>query len=332
MDEAFNRKVGEFIMKILYFSLGLLAGIIILLIYMQYKKAKRKTRSIDESIIFQLAEKSKDILYYCEVKPEYRYRYISPSVEDFLGKGMLKQLDDNPGIPFDLVHPDDYEILAKKASGDIDYSKGIIQRLQDSEGNYRWFEEYTTPIYEKGELIAVHGIMRNIDEKVKLQKKLEYRITHDSLTDIYNRNFFDQCMEKYDKYIDAPVAIIVCDLDELKYVNDHRGHKQGDVLIKESARLLHRYFSQNAIVSRIGGDEFAIILINLDRSQVDVLCKKLSEEIKKYNTDHRDAKISMSVGYAFSEHSLREMESIFTEADENMYQEKRLKKEQYILN
>ena len=332
MDEAFNRKVGEFIMKILYFSLGLLAGIAILLIYMRYEKAKRKTRSIDESIICQLAEKSKDILYYCEVEPEYRYRYISPSVEDFLGKGILKQLDDNPVITFELVHPDDYEIMAKKASGDIDYSKGIIQRLQDSEGNYRWFEEYTTPIYEKGELIAVHGIMRNIDEKVKLQKKLEYRITHDPLTDIYNRDFFDQCMEKYNKYIDAPVAIIVCDLDELKYVNDHQGHKQGDVLIKESAQLLHRYFSQNAIVSRIGGDEFAIILINLDWSQVDFLCKKFSGEVEKYNAGHRDEKINMSMGYAFSEHSLREMESIFMEADESMYREKRSKKKQYIFS
>ncbi|MGM9949287.1 MAG: diguanylate cyclase domain-containing protein [Lysinibacillus sp.] len=319
-------------MKMIYFSLGLLAGIIILLIYMKHEKAKRKTKFIDESIIFQLAERSKDILYYFEVKPEYRHKYISPSVEDFLGKGLLEKLEENPNIPFELIHPDDYDILAKKASGGIDYSKGIIQRLQDSEGNYRWFEEYATPIYEKGELIAVHGIMRNIDEKVELQKRLEYRITHDPLTDIYNRDFFEQCMEKYNKYIDAPVAIMVCDLDELKYVNDHHGHKQGDVLIKESARLLHRYFSRNAIVSRIGGDEFAIILINLDRVQVDFLCEKLSEEIREYNTVHRDAKINMSVGYAFNDHSLREMESLFTEADENMYREKRLKKEQYITN
>ena len=331
MDKAFNRKVGEFIMKILYFSLGLLAGITILLIYMKHEKAKRKTRSIDESIIFQLAERSKDILYYCEVKPEYRYRYISPSVEDFLGKGMLKKLDDNPNIPFEIVHPDDYEIITKKASGDIDYSKGIIQRLQDSEGNYRWFEEYTTPIYEKGKLIAVQGIMRNIDEKVKLQKKLEYRITHDSLTDIYNRDFFDQCMEKYNKYIDAPVAVIVCDLDELKYANDHYGHKQGDVLIKESAQLLHRYFSQNAIVSRVGGDEFAIILINLDKAQVELLYRKLSGKIKEYNASNGDVQINMSAGYAFSEHSLGEMETLLIEADRNMYREKRAKKEHSVV-
>ena len=316
-------------MSILYFSLGILTGM--LLLYMKHEKEKRQARPIDESVICQLAERSKDILYYCEVKPGYRYRYISPSVEDFMGKGMLEKLDENPHISFELVHPDDYETMVKKASGDIDYSKGIIQRLQDSEGKYRWFEEYTTPIYEKGEVIAVHGIMRNIDEKVELQKKLEYRITHDPLTGIYNRGFFDQCMEKYNKYIDAPVAIMVCDLDELKYVNDHHGHQQGDVLIRESAQLLQRYFAREDIVSRVGGDEFAVILIDVDRLQMELLYEGLSEEIKDFNAKNRDIKINMSIGYAFSEHSLGEVESLFIEADGKMYQEKRAKKRQPVV-
>ncbi len=316
-------------MSILYFSLGILTGM--LLLYMKHEKEKRQARAIDESVICQLAERSKDILYYCEVKPDYRYRYISPSVEDFMGKGMLEKLDENPHIPFELIHPDDYETLVKKASGDIDYSKGIIQRLQDSEGNYRWFEEYTTPIYEKGELIAVHGIMRNIDEKVELQKKLEYRVTHDPLTGIYNRDFFDQCMEKYNKYIDVPIAIMVCDLDELKYVKDHYGHQQGDVLIKESAHLLHRYFARDGIVSRVGGDEFTVILTNVDRLQMERLYEGLSEEIKDFNANSGDVKINMSIGYAFSEHSLGEVGSLFIEADGKMYQEKRAKKQQPVV-
>lgn len=311
----------------IYFALGMIIGMIILLVYMKYEKAKWKEVFKHESTIFQLVERSKDIIYYYEVKPAYKHRYTSPSVDNFLGKGTLVELENNPNTPFDIIHPDDYEIMYKKITGDIDYNKGIIQRLRDTEGNYKWFEEHTTPIYENGELIAVQGIMRNIDEKIKLEQDLQYRITHDVLTDVYNRDFFEQTMEKYDQDFDAAVAIVLCDLDELKHLNDNYGHKKGDLLIKESAQLLNQHFINNAIVSRVGGDEFAIILVNTEPVQVELLCRKLSEEISKYNVSSEDLEIKMSVGYAYSKHSLGEMERLFTEADQQMYRNKRAKKQ-----
>lgn len=326
MDEVSTSRMGAFMMGLIYFSLGLIVGIVFFRIYIKYEKEKWEAKYKKESSIFQLVESSKDIIYYYEIKPEYKHKYTSPSVEHFLGEGILEELYNNPDTPFKIIHPDDQEIMSKKVSGDIDYSKGVIQRLRDKQGNYKWFEEYTTPLYENGELIAVQGIMRNIDEKVKLQKNLEYRIDHDALTDIYNRSFFEQNMGKYNDNINVPVAIILCDLDELKYLNDNYGHKKGDALIKESAKLLKRYFSENAIVSRIGGDEFAIIIINMDHTQVEFLCKALIEEIRKYNINSKDLKINISIGYAYGKHSIGEMEHLFTEADKNMYQDKREKK------
>src|SRR5690606_17391806 len=144
----------------------------------------------------QLVELSKDIIYYCEVKPEIKYRYVSPSVNKFMGPGIMEDSYKNPKITFERIHPDDYEILSKKISGDLDYSKPLIQRWKNEKGEYIWFEEYATPIYEKGDLIAVQGIIRNIDEKIKLQQDLEYRIVHDALTDIHNREFFEQTLKK----------------------------------------------------------------------------------------------------------------------------------------
>ena len=311
----------------IYFVLGMIAGMIILLIYIKYEKMKWKNTFKHKNTIFQLVERSKDIIYYYELKPAYKHRYTSPSVENLLGKGTLDALENNPDTPFDIIHPDDYEIMYKKITGDIDYNKGIIQRLRDTEGNYKCFEEHTTPIYENGELIAVQGIMRNIDEKIKLEQDLQYRITHDVLTDVYNRAFFERTMEKYDKDFDTAVAIILCDLDELKHLNDNYGHKRGDLLIKESAQLLNQYFLNNAIVSRVGGDEFAIILVNTEQDQVESLCKKLVEEISKYNVSSDDIEIKMSIGYAYSKHSLGEMERLFTDADQQMYQNKRAKKQ-----
>jgi diguanylate cyclase (GGDEF)-like protein/PAS domain S-box-containing protein len=319
-------------MGFIYFCLGLVVGIIALPMYMKYEKAKWKVTVENEKRIFQLVESSKDIIYYYEIKPELKHRYISPSIEHFLGEGILEEAYKNPNLPFELVHPDDYEILSKKINGDLDYSQPVIQRWRDDKGNYRWFEEYTTPIFEKGELIAIHGIIRNIDEKVKLQQDLEYRITHDALTNIYNREFFEQSMEKYNNHINTSVAIILCDLDGLKYVNDNNGHKKGDVLIKESAKILNQYSSENIIVSRIGGDEFAILVTDTDSEYVESMVDHISKDIIRYNENSADIKIKMSIGYAFSNHSIGKMDVLFTGADKNMYFEKRLKKNNNILH
>ncbi|WP_100402866.1 sensor domain-containing diguanylate cyclase [Bacillus sp. FJAT-42315] len=318
-------------MGFIHFLLGFVLGIVIFRIYLISKMESWKAKFENKNRIFQLVENSKDVIYYYEVKPKFKHRYTSPSVEYFLGEGTLEELDNNPQAPFEMIHPDDYEIMLNKVSSNIDYSKPIIQRLQDKQGNYKWFEEYTTPIYENGELIAVQGIMRNIDDKIKLQQSLEYRITHDALTNIYNREFFEQSMEKYNKHIDASVGILLCDLDDLKYLNDHYGHKKGDILLQEFAKLLNQYFSGNAIVSRIGGDEFVIIIINTDKTHVESLCENLSQKISEYNRSSEDLKINMSMGHAFSKQSIGKMESLFAEADKKMYQNKREKKGQYLM-
>lgn len=119
-----------------------------------------------------------------------------------------------------------------------------------------WFEEYATPIYEKDELVAVQGIIRNIDERVKFIQDIEYQMSHDPLTNIHNRQFFDNIAAKSNLDFDTPVAMILCDLDELKYMNDTHGHKKGDELIKAAANLLKRIFSDIAVLAR--GEEMSL--------------------------------------------------------------------------
>ncbi|MFD0620796.1 PAS domain S-box protein [Paenibacillus sp. GCM10027629] len=75
----------------------------------------------------------------------------------------------------------------------------MIYRIVNGAGQYITFEEFTTPVYKDGEVVAFQGILRNITDKLKLQEELEYRITHDSLTGVYNREFIERLIEKYDK-------------------------------------------------------------------------------------------------------------------------------------
>lgn len=316
------------VMNQMYFLLSLIVAVVILQIYLIYVKGKKKTGFENEKEILQLLEGSKDVIYHFEIKPKQKFRYISPSIEKFLGEGVIKEAAERIHAAFERVHPDDYESLCKKLNDELDYSKILIQRWKDNNGNYRWFEEHATPIYEHGKLIAVQGIMRNIDEKMKLQWDLEYRINHDALTGIYNREFFECIMEKYNNDVNTSVAIILCDLDELKHINDNYGHKKGDVFIKESAKILNHYFlKENGIVARIGGDEYAIILTDTSERQVDSHCKKFLNEISQYNINSDELAIEMSIGYAFTEHSIGNMENLFVKADKSMYRDKNMKKE-----
>lgn len=326
VDRASNGD-GGMAMYFFYFILGLIMGIVILQFIYKKAKVKWKKQLEDSEIIIQLVESSPDFVYFYELLPELKCRYVSPSIEKMLGPGLVKQSYQNPLIPFDLIHPDDHAILTSKLHGDIDYSKPILQRWKDNTGNYKWCEEFATPIYENGERVAMAGIIRDISEKVKLQQELEYLCTHDTLTGIYNRNFFEEIMEKYNKQIDTSIAIILCDVDELKYINDNFGHVKGDVILSESAKLLNQFFLGKAIVARVGGDEFAIILNEVDKPQVELICEMLSKEIKEYSSNNEDIQIKMSIGFSFSKYSIGNMGKLYAEADKKMYLNKKARKE-----
>lgn len=281
--------------------------------------------------VSNLVQYSKDIIYYCELKPAIKYRYLSPAINAILSPNIAEESMKNPYTAFERIHPEDLPLLQKKVSGDIDYSKPLILRWRNDKGEYIWFEEYATPIYQHGEVVAVQGIIRNINDKVELQQMLEYKASHDSLTALYNRGYFESKLEQYDQKNDVSAAIFIFDLDELKAVNDRYGHKMGDSLIKEAAKILNGFSGEGLIAARIGGDEFAMLLVNANLEHVKQLMNEIERFIDVLNQNEaRPYKINMSKGYAWTKTSLGKMEELYIEADNRMYREKNRKREQSI--
>lgn len=170
--------------------------------------------------------------------------------------------------------------------------------------------------------MALQGILRNINEKMKLQSELEYRINHDDLTGLYNRGYFEKNLEQYDLSENSSVAVIICDLDELKYVNDHYGHKAGDLLIKTTANLLNEYSSDTTIVARLGGDEFALLLTDTTQENVEEVVQSISYKVNSHKIESITVKIKLSIGFAFSADSINNAERLFIDADKDMYRNK----------
>jgi len=308
----------------------LMLGIVALQIYNTYAKAKWKAAYKDQRLLSQLIEGSRDVLYYLEVKPKLKFKYLSPSLDKVLGKGVVEKAFQNADGLFEKIHPEDYETLCRKITGEIDYNQIIIQRWRGDTGNYRWFEEYATPIYKNEEFIGVQGIIRNIDEKVNLQNELHYRISHDELTGIYNRTYFEKIMTELNDQKNVPVVIILCDLDELKYVNDHLGHKEGDRLLQDTAKLLDRFSSDTVTVSRIGGDEFVLLAADITENQVKQFVSNMHREIDHHNMIHSDNQIKMSIGFRYTACSMGKMNELFTQADESMYMDKMKRKKESV--
>ncbi len=173
--------------------------------------------------------------------------------------------------PKDLVGKNDYDIypreLAVKYESDFKSVMAtgtrtyIEESIVDREGNIQYVEKIKTPIFnDTGVVIGIIGIVHDITSRKEVEVKLRHESTHDLLTGLYNRAFFDEELERFAHSRMFPLSIVMADVNGLKIVNDTLGHEAGDNLIRLAARIILEAFRAEDIVARMGGDEFAVLL------------------------------------------------------------------------
>ena len=159
-------------------------------------------------------------------------------------------------------------------------------------------------------------------DNAHLFEQMKFYSLHDPLTGLYNRTLFQQHMDKIDRD-NIPTTIIICDIDGLKLVNDTLGHLEGDELLKNAALIIKEVFtSNNSIIARIGGDEFAILLPYLSLQQIEAKCSKLNEKVEAYNKSNITFPLSISIGYASKKDFEISITDTFKEADNHLNREK----------
>lgn len=168
-------------------------------------------------------------------------------------------------------------------------------------------------------------ILSNILASAILQKKydenLKYASTHDKLTGIYNRGYFETEIERVKKGRNFPLAFFIIDVNDLKIVNDTIGHTAGDELIINAAKILQNSFRSEDCLARIGGDEFAVIIQKADENLVKELYRRILDTQERINQS-LEIKVSMAVGFAIAK-SEKDVNDAIKKADENMYLHKR---------
>jgi len=147
------------------------------------------------------------------------------------------------------------------------------------------------------------AIFSDISKHKKNEKLIKYQANYDALTGLPNRNLFNDRLEsalKIARREEGAIALLFLDLDRFKWVNDTLGHRAGDLLLKEAAVRLKRVLRDSDSISRLGGDEFTIVLTDLEHElDAEIIAIKVLDTLATpYLLDEQEVSITASIGIA----------------------------------
>ncbi len=165
----------------------------------------------------------------------------------------------------------------------------------------------------------------------KLIEKTNYQAAHDQLTGLYNRNYFIDVMQRVVNTLKSNggySSLLLIDLDHFKTINDSLGHDVGDIMLKEVARRMNEIVPRDAVIARMGGDEFIIVGgICADHDVCFERAMSIAEDLREvlkqaYHIDKHDLYISASIGMSLMHNPDQDASQYIKEADIAMYEVK----------
>lgn len=173
-------------------------------------------------------------------------------------------------------------------------------------------------VYKNNQIDELQAVGNDVTDKKIAEAKIKYLTEHDTLTGLNNRLFFDRQLERLEKEEVHNLSIIIGDINGLKMVNDAFGHKMGDQMLMEVSKVLMAIFNnKDDVISRLSGDEFAIISqtrnIPAKIDEIQTACQKLVQF---------SFVVDISLGYSIRKKMTQSLDSIFREADHQMYRNK----------
>ncbi|HEX9026226.1 MAG TPA: diguanylate cyclase, partial [Clostridium sp.] len=164
------------------------------------------------------------------------------------------------------------------------------------------------------------SIVRDITERKKAEEEIIYLSYHDQLTGLYNRRFYEEELIRINKERNIPITLVMADVNGLKLTNDAFGHKAGDILLEKVSDILKRECGANEIITRIGGDEFVILLPKTDEKEAEKIVKGINVAIANEKLDN--VILSISIGFAVKQNVSEDINEIFRKAEADMYRYK----------
>lgn len=171
------------------------------------------------------------------------------------------------------------------------------------------------------------ALRRTLARHDRMEAEIRRLATHDGLTGLPNRSLFMDRLEQAIRRAQRSgtnVAVIFLDLDNFKAINDSKGHRRGDAVLRLMADRLSGSVRQTDTVARFGGDEFVIVMTDVtDRQDVTALAEKLNQALSQpCPFEGFDVSVQVSIGIALYPDHADELEALLTLADDAMYRTK----------
>lgn len=224
-----------------------------------------------------------------------------------------------------VVHPVDREAVVSQVMQltEGEYLPNFSHRAIKRDGTVIHCEVHYNRVSHMGEK-AIVGIVMDITDRNKAEELNHFLAYHDYLTELPNRRMFEEQLGKQLKvseYFKQKLAILLIDLDRFKYINDTLGHPVGDALLKKIAHRLKSKQREGQVTYRIGGDEFAFIIANVQRlSDVTDMADHIIHMIKEqFVVEEFELNVTASIGISQSPEDGCTVESLMKNADAALY-------------
>jgi diguanylate cyclase (GGDEF)-like protein/PAS domain S-box-containing protein len=256
-----------------------------------------------------------------------RFHYVSQEAGKLLGIDAEKWLA--PDFYYEHIHPEDVESVRQEITRHLEAGDTYTMdyRMIGAGGNVVWVRSINSLDINADEQLVCRGLMLDITEHKHTEEHVMYLADHDSLTGLYNRRRFNEELEhaialarRYDK----TGALMFIDLDQFKVINDSLGHHAGDEFLVHVAAALNDSIRDVDVLGRLGGDEFGIIVPEVDKHDAEGLARNMLNRLSthKFSSKGQEASIGASVGIViFPEHGLTP-NPLMARADAAMYSAK----------
>jgi PAS domain S-box-containing protein len=335
-----DRQIARETIVAAYFILGLL---IALAVYQQYFLLKVRRNAKKREELFQIVtENAADMIALVDVKG--RRLYNSPAYKRILGYSPAELSETSA---FEQIHPDDrFNVLeAAREARSTGSGKKLEYRVKHKDGTWRVLESIASTIRDaKGEVAKLVIVNRDVTDRKHAEQQLEHNSFHDPLTGLPNRRLFlDRLQNLFlrgKRHPGRTYALLIVDVDGFKKFNDTMGARVGDLLLSEIARRLSSCLRQedtvarggsdrqgtDTLLSRLGGDEFTILLDPIaEPSDALRVAKRMQAGVTEpLQLEGREVRPSASVGIAIYTTTHERAEDLLQDAESALRRAKAL--------
>jgi diguanylate cyclase (GGDEF)-like protein/PAS domain S-box-containing protein len=231
--------------------------------------------------------------------------------------------------PFDLIHPDFHAVVRQRLVRLREYGEPVPEveeKYVRLDGRVVDVEVSATPFQDQG-MTAEHVMLRDISERKEAEARIERLAFFDPLTELPNRTLLgDRAARAISaaRRRNGSLAVLFLDLDHFKNVNDSLGHRIGDSLLLEATRRLLDVVRGEDTVSRLGGDEFMLIIQGVDADGAARVAEKLLATFSEpFHLENQEILVTASIGIALYPADGTKFETLYSAADTAMYRAKR---------